>query len=238
MSRRDEALGFERIADRRIKLFRRNPFQLIATEKMRLGDLRAQSLPHFDLDCYRRVHFDRRARDLPIALRVMDVANRKQAAINKARQQQRRPDLHLLDVHIAAILARRNGSQTAVAMAAQWSANLAWQRVQGLRGQYETAGGDQFRFAIKIGLDLCRTRRNADRTHEAGKAYFDPGNVGRCGVMRSQVPTGDEGVGKHIAQETKAGDDNGIAEFIRLDIEQSHGQYIAAFGAIDVKRPR
>jgi hypothetical protein len=71
-------------------------------------------------------HLDRRAGDL--ALGVVHLADKEAAAIDEAGQQQRRADLHPLHVHVAAVLARRDGAQALALVPAVAAAEDARQR--------------------------------------------------------------------------------------------------------------
>ena len=66
----------------------------------------------------------------------------------------------------------------------------------------------------------------------------DAGKVGRGGPAVGEVPADLEGIGELVAQEPEAGDLDGVAVGVGLDVEDLDVEQVARLGALDVDRVR
>ena len=185
--RRHLALRLQREADRGVEPLGRDRLQLLAALEVRRGDVGALALQDLGRDGDGRAHLDRGARDLAVALRVVDVADEQAAAVDEAGQQQRRADLHLLHVHVAAVLARRDGAQALVLVAAVRPADVGRQGADRLRRQRHAAGLGERGLAVEPGLDLGVARQHADRAHERRDGHAHPRHLVRGRGLRGRA---------------------------------------------------
>jgi hypothetical protein len=207
---------------------------LILALEVRRGDVTALALEDFGHDGDRRAHLDRGARDLAITLRVVDIADEEAAAIDEAGEQQRRAHLHLLHVHIAAVLARRNGAQAGLLVAAFGAADIGRKRTHGLRRQGDATHLAQLRLTGEPSLDLWLARQHADRTHEGGHGHAHARHLIRDRGLVVEFPVHDVRFGKKVAQEAETRNDHGIAVLVGRDVHKCDGQDVAALGALDI----
>src|ERR1700719_957045 len=86
---------------------------IVVTRKAREADAAALSFTLVYREAHedRPGHLDRGTAGLPVALREMRVADREEGAVDKDRQHEARALAQLLDVEIAAVLARRDRAQ-------------------------------------------------------------------------------------------------------------------------------
>ena len=201
------------------------------------GDLPAPALQHLGPDRDHSAHLDRGARDLAVALGVVHVAHEQAAAVDEAGQQQRGADLHLLHVHVAAVLARRDGAQALVLVAAVRPADIRRQGADRLRRQHDPAHLAERRFAVEPCLDLGVAGQHADRAHERRHRHAHARHLVRRRRLAVELPVDDVGLGEQIAQEAEARHDHRVAVLVGLDVDQRHREHVALLGALDEHRP-
>jgi len=110
-------------------------------------------------------------------------------------------------------------------------------RADRLRWQGDAARGAQRIFTRQPAFDLRFAGQHADRAHEGLVGHFDAGHLIGFSVGAGQPPVDQVGLGIQIAQKTETGNDDGIAVFVRDDIDQRDRDDVAAFRALDMDRP-
>ena len=234
--RRHLALGLQRKTDRGVEIRGRDRLQLRAALEMRRGDLAAPTFQHLGPDRDRSAHLDRGARDLAVALGIVHVADEQAAAVGEAGQEQRGADLHLLHVHVAAILARRNGAQALVLVAAVRPAHGRGQGADRLRRQHDPAHLAERLFAVEPCLDLGVAGQHPDRAHERRHRHAHARHLVRRRRLAVELPVDHVRVGEQIAQEAEARHDHRVPVLIGLDVDQRDREHIALLGALDEHR--
>ena len=131
-------------------------------------------------------HFDRGAAGLAIALGEMRVADREQRAVDKHRQHQPRPFAQLLDVEIAAVLARRDRAQRLGR-----DRLAARHRALGFGRQRHAAARGEFGFPALDGLAQFLRRGDADDPDKRAVGDAHTGQIGRLGKAVLDRPFGD-----------------------------------------------
>ena len=218
-----EAIGFE-------------CFDLRAAFKHRLLHDRCHALADFSLHGHNSAHFNRGTSDFAVTLCEVNVTDEQTAAIDEARNQERGALDHLLDVHIAAVLTRWNGTQALVFVAAFRAANFGRTRTGRLRWQSYAACCGQLRFTCQPLVDFLLAWQNANRTHEATHRDTNTWQLCRNCLDTVQLPVSNVRLGVHIWQEAKARDDGGVTVFVRVDVDQFDRQNITTLRAFDMNR--
>jgi hypothetical protein len=121
-------------------------------------------------------------------------------------------------------------------VAAVGAAGVSRQRACGLRRQHDAACTLQRGLTRQDLAELGLARQHAHGTHEAVERDSNPGDLVGDGLDAVKLPVGDERFGKAIAQEAEARNDDRIAVFVGLDVDQGHGQHVPARSALDMDR--
>ena len=153
-------------------------------------------LDDLDLEMQPAGHLDGAAEgDLAVALAEVQVAHRETAALHIDREVDLRAARQILDVAIAAVLARRHGAR---AFRRDLGLGIAL-GAAGMRGRRERRLGER-RHAVRIGRDEARSRacsrcraasgsgRQPIRPGWIRPAKFTPGHMARVGVEAVDVP--------------------------------------------------
>src|SRR6266852_6015295 len=143
-----------------------------------------------------------------VGLREVHVSHRQQVAVHEAREEERGPLHHLLDVGVAAVLPGRNGAQAAIARASRRAAQGGGHGILRLRKQHEPTRPQELVLPQEGGLDLGPPERDTDGAGEAVQRDPHAGDVpgGRELVLflvagRAQLPVHDRRVGENVAEE-------------------------------------
>jgi hypothetical protein len=157
----------------------------------------------------------------------MSVAGGEQRALGEHRQQQLGTLGQLLDVEIAAVLARRQGAQA-------FEAAAPARHRAGLARRYDKAAGIE-RALLALGpfLELLRRRRGSGDSHKGGAGNANAGELGGRRPAVADFPLHHERRGHHVAEKAQARNDGAERGRLREDVNEFDFEHVAGLGALD-----
>ncbi len=202
------------------------------TEARTAGERLARALDHLELHHRGGPHLDRGHAHLAVALGEVAVAHREQRALDRHRELERRPLGDLLDVHVAAVLARWDRAQAVGGRRA-----LAGHRAGGVGRHHQAAAAQQCLLALGPRGHLLARGCEADHAHERGArdahARQLPG--GRPAV--GDLPVHQVGHRVEVAQEAEPRHDAGERVGLGQDVDELDLEEIARARSLHQHRP-
>ncbi|EAY64674.1 conserved hypothetical protein [Burkholderia cenocepacia PC184] len=194
-------------------------------------------------------HFDRAAeRDLAVALAEVQVADRQARAIHVHGEKHLRAARQILDVAIAAMLARRHRARALrgglVARVARELAHVRGGRERRIRERRHALGrgGDQAGFARVPGFQQSRIGQAADQAGVNQAREIHARNMARARVDTMKIPDRFLRAGEMIGEKAaavrlrKEAVEAPLAVGLRADVEQVDHQQVAGLRAVHAHR--